>query len=62
MMKDIIKHFNKENNFLTNQKAIGMREVFRGVVVKIVVALPLESITFNKKHNNILVKKGGRVL
>ena len=31
MVKDVIKCFNKENHFWTNQQALDMREVFRGV-------------------------------
>ena len=60
-MNDIIKYFNKENNILTNQKVIGTREMFRGVVIKSRAALLLAIIKL-KKYNNILVKKSGRVL
>ena len=48
-MNEISNFLNKENNFQANQKAIGMREVFRGVVVKSWVALLLQSIHLKKK-------------
>ena len=34
MIKDIVKHFNKEIFFWKNQQVIGLREVTRGFVVK----------------------------
>ena len=49
MMKDILKYLNKENNFWTNQQVLGMREVFRGVVVKSWIPLLLESANLKKK-------------
>ena len=42
MIKDIRKLFNRERNVWTNHQVLGMRQVFRGVAVKIWVALPLE--------------------
>ena len=56
MINDVRKYFNKESNYWTNQQVIGMREVFRRVVVKFWVALPLESVNFSK-YNKILVRK-----
>ena len=56
MVNDIVKYFNTEEFFWTNQQAWGVREIFRGVVVKSWVAMPVESIKF-KKHNKILIKK-----
>ena len=56
MIKKVRKYFNRESNFCTNQQVLGMREVFRGVVVKSWVYLPLEKIKFSK-HNEKLVRK-----
>ena len=56
MMNDIVKYFNKEENLWTNQQFIGVREFFRGVVVKSWVAMPVESADF-KRHNKIFIKK-----
>ena len=38
IIKDIIKHFNKEDFFWKNQRVIGIRENFRGFTVKSWVA------------------------
>ena len=56
MINDIVKIFNKEDFFWKNQQVIGVREVFRGIVVKSWVGMPVESIDF-KKYNKILMKK-----
>ena len=47
---------NRENNVWTNQKVLGVRLVFRGVIFKSWVVLPLERIKFSK-HNKILVRE-----
>ena len=56
MIKDVRKCFNRESNFWTNQQVLCIREVFRGVVVKSWVALPLEGMNFSK-CDKILVRK-----
>ena len=56
MIKNVRKYFNREINFWTNQQVLGMREVFRGVVVKSWIELPLQIITFSK-YNIILARE-----
>ena len=56
MINEIVKYFNEEENFWTNQKVMGVREVFRCVVVKSWVAMPVKNMDF-KKHNKMLIKK-----
>ena len=55
IIKDIRKYCNRESNFWTNQQALVMREVFRGVVIKSWVSLPLVRINFSV-YNNILLR------
>ena len=38
IIKDVRKYFQRESDFWTNHQVLGMREVFRGVVIKIWVA------------------------
>ena len=56
IIKDVRKQFNRESIFWTNQQVLGMREFFRGVVIKSWVTLPLERIKFSK-HDKILVRE-----
>ena len=56
IIKDVRKHFNRESNFWTNRQVLDMREVFREVVVKFWVALPLERINF-RVHDKIIVRE-----
>ena len=56
IIRDELKYFHRESNFGTNQQALSMREVFRGVVVKHWVALPLEGINF-RVHDKIIVRE-----
>jgi len=56
MENDIVKYSNKEENFWTNQQVLGMREVFRGIVVRDWVAMPIECIDFTP-CNKVLIKK-----
>ena len=56
IIKDIGTYFNGEAKFWTNQQVLGIREVFRGVVVKIWVAMPLERVIF-LVHNKIIVRE-----
>ena len=56
MKNDIGKYFNKEENFWTNQKELGMREVFRVIMVKYWASIPLEIIDF-AQHNKVQIKK-----
>ena len=44
------------SNLCTNQQALGMREVVRGVVVKSWIALPSERMHF-RVHNKIVVRE-----
>ena len=54
IINDVQNFFNGENDFWTNKQVLGMREVFRGVVVKSWVAFPTENINF-RVHNKIIV-------
>jgi len=56
MENDIVKYFNKEENFWTNQQVLGMRDVFRGIVVRDWGALPIECIDFTP-YNKVMIKK-----
>ena len=57
MDNDIEKRFKNRGNTRANQKLLGMREGFRGVVVKEWVAMPNERTEF-PQHNKTLVEKG----
>ena len=48
MENNIKKYFNNEENFWTNQQTLGMREVFRVIMVKHWASIPVESIDFNQ--------------
>ena len=56
MENAIEKYFNNEENFWTNQQVLGMREVFRGIMVKDWASTPVESTDFTQ-HNKVLIKK-----
>ena len=55
MTKEIGKKFNKEENCWTSRQVLGVREVFRGIVVKDWVTMPVGSADFTQ-HNKALIK------
>ena len=56
IVRDISKYFDGDENYWTNQQVIGLREIFRGVVVTNWVAMPLERVNF-LAHNKIIVRE-----
>ena len=50
------KYFNNVDNFWINQQVIRMRVVFRGIMVKDLVAIPLEIIDY-AQHNKVITQK-----
>ena len=49
MMKDIVKHFNDDEDYCINEQTIGFKDIFRGVIVK-------EWIADNECCVNFLIK------
>ena len=56
MINYIVKYFNKERKIWTNQQVAGVREIFRGIAVKSLVAIPVESVNFTI-HDKKIIKK-----
>ena len=54
-MKDIIKHFNDDEDICTNQQIIGFKDMFRGVTMKEYVSGNEHCVDF-QIYNKILIK------
>ena len=58
-MKDIIKNFNDDEDWFTNQQMIGFKDMFRGLIVKQWIAGNEHCVNFhiyNKISTNYCVK------
>ena len=55
MMKEMIKNFNDDEDCYTNQKIIGHKDMFRGVIVKEWIVGNEDCVDFHT-CNNILMK------
>ena len=51
MRKDVEKHVSNERNSHANQQALGMREAFRGLVVKEWTSMTNETIDYSQHDN-----------
>ena len=58
IISDIRKCFEGDDIYQTNQQVLGIKEMFRGVVVANWVAMPLERVKFTPS-NKIIVKEAG---
>ena len=54
MLKDTNKYFDKEDDYYTNQRLIGCKNVFRGVIVKDWVMCNNNRVKFHP-HNKVLI-------